>query len=109
MGLNAAAVAHSWRLDRQAGATQSTAGTATVVGACTCGCCGPLVSQVAVIAAGPTIAAPIYWIFVDSASPLSSIFLLGSIALFTGTLVYSIDSPTPVRQDASELSAGVTE
>ncbi|QKY18532.1 hypothetical protein [Halorubrum sp. CBA1229] len=109
VGLNAAAVAHSWRLDQQAGATQSTAGTATVVGACTCGCCGPLVSQVAVIAAGPTIAAPIYWIFVDSASPLSSIFLLGSIALFTGTLVYSIDSPTPVRQDASEISAGVTE
>ena len=109
VGLNAAAVAHSWRLDRQAGATQSTAGTATVVGACTCGCCGPLVSQVAVIAAGPTIAAPIYWIFVDSASPLSSIFLLGSIALFTGTLVYSIDSPTSVRQDASEISARVTE
>ncbi|TKR25060.1 hypothetical protein [Natronomonas salsuginis] len=109
VGLNAAAVAHSWRLDQQAGATQSTAGTATVVGACTCGCCGPLVSQVAVIAAGPTIAAPIYWIFVDSASPLNSIFLLGSIALFTGTLVYSIDSSTPVRKDVSELSAGVTE
>ncbi|MDB9234673.1 hypothetical protein PN419_14475 [Halorubrum ezzemoulense] len=109
VGLNAAAVAHSWRLDRQAGATQSTAGTATVVGACTCGCCGPLVSQVAVIAAGPTIAAPIYWIFVDSASPLSSIFLLGSIALFTGTLVYSIDSPAPIRKDTSEISTGVTE
>jgi hypothetical protein len=38
-----------------------------------------------------------------------SIELLGSIALFTGTLVDSNDSPTPVRQDASELSAGVTE
>jgi hypothetical protein len=105
VGLNAAAVAHSWRLNREAGATQGTAGTATVVGACTCGCCGPLVSQVAVIAAGPTIAAPIYWIFVDSASPLNSIFLLGSIALFTGTLIYSIDSATPTRKDVFEVSA----
>ncbi|MCQ4334226.1 hypothetical protein KM295_12205 [Natronomonas sp. F2-12] len=105
VGLNAAVIAHSWRAELQAGTAQSTAGTATVVGACTCGCCGPLVSQVAVVAAGPAIAAPIYWIFVDSASPLNSIFLLGSVALFTGTLIYSIDKSIFSQEATPNISA----
>ena len=92
IGLNAALIARQWRLGEQAGRTEGTAGTGVVVGACTCGCCGPLVAKVAILAAGPTIAAPLYWVFVDTASPLTSLFIIASIVLFTGSLVYSVES-----------------
>ncbi|WP_434529938.1 hypothetical protein ACODNH_00470 (plasmid) [Haloarcula sp. NS06] len=59
--------------------TEGTAGSAAIVGTCTCGCCGPLVAKIAVLAAGPSIAAPLYWVFVDSASPLSAVFIVGSL------------------------------
>lgn len=92
IGMNAAVIARHWRVDEQAGLTQGTAGTAAIVGSCTCGCCGPLVAKVTLLAAGPSIAAPLYWIFVDSASPLSAAFIAGSYVLFTGTLVYSVEA-----------------
>lgn len=103
VGLNAAVIARQWRLQEAAGLTEGTAGGAAIVGTCTCGCCGPLVAKIAVLAAGPSIAAPLYWVFVDSASPLSAIFIVGSVVLFTGTLLYSVaeagtaDGPTALR------------
>jgi hypothetical protein len=101
IGLNAALIARQWRVEQRAGMTQGTAGTAAVVGSCTCGCCGPLVAKVAILAVGPSIAAPLYWIFVDPASPLSVLFVIGSIGLFTGSLVYSVNT---VRQSARSSS-----
>lgn len=92
IGLNATLIARHWRVDERAGMTEGTAGTGAVVGSCTCGCCGPLVAKVAIIAAGPSIAAPLYWVFVDSASPLSVLFIVASIVLFTGSLVYSVET-----------------
>jgi hypothetical protein len=91
VGLNAALIARHWRVEEQASTTEGTAGTAALLGACTCGCCGPLVAKVAVLAAGPSVAAPLYWIFVDSASPLGSLFIIASIGLFMGSLVYSVE------------------
>jgi hypothetical protein len=92
IGLNAALIARQWRLQERAGMTQGTAGSTAIVGTCTCGCCGPLVAKIALLAAGPSIAAPLYWVFVDFASPLSVLFIVGSLILFTGTLLYSIDA-----------------
>ena len=92
IGLNAALIARHWHVEERTGMTESAAGTATVVGSCTCGCCGPLVAKVTILAAGPSIAAPLYWVLVDSASPLGSLFVIGSIALFTGSLVYSVEA-----------------
>lgn len=92
IAFNATLIARHWRLDEHAGVTQGTAGTAAIVGSCTCGCCGPLVAKIAVLAAGPSIAAPLYWVFVDSASPLSALFIVGSVVLFTASLLYSIES-----------------
>lgn len=92
VGANAALVARHWRVEERAGAAEGTAGGAAIVGTCTCGCCGPLVAKVAVVAAGPSVAAPLYWVFVDSASPLGTLFAAGSLVLFTGTIVYSIGS-----------------
>ena len=105
IGLNAALIARHWRVEEQVGKTQSTAGTAAVVGCSTCGCCGPLVAKVAILAAGPSIAAPLYWVFVDSASPLSTLFVVASIALFTGSLVYSVEAARQPGQSASIVPA----
>ena len=92
IGLNAALIARHWRVEERAGMTEGTAGSAAIVGTCTCGCCGPLVAKIAVLAAGPSLAAPLYWVFVDTASPLSALFIVGSLLLFTGSLIYSIES-----------------
>lgn len=101
VGLNAALIARQWRLEEQAGFAQGTAGSAAIVGSCTCGCCGPLAAKLAVVAAGPSVAAPVYWVFVDTASPLSVAFVVASIGLFTGSLIYSVES--------ARLSTAVSE
>jgi hypothetical protein len=105
IGLNAALIAHYWRAQERIGVTQGTAGTTAIVGSCTCGCCGPLVAKIAVLAAGPSIAAPLYWVFVDPASPLSALFIVGSIVLFTASLLYSINSAA-ATEDATSETAG---
>lgn len=105
IGLNAALIARHWRVEEQVGKTQSTAGTAAVVGCSTCGCCGPLVAKVAILAAGPSIAAPLYWVFVDSASPLSALFIVAAIVLFTGSLIYSVEAARQPSQSATLIPA----
>ncbi|WP_229112708.1 hypothetical protein [Halapricum desulfuricans] len=92
IGLNGALIARQWRAEQRAGFTEGTAGSAAVVGTCTCGCCGPLVAKIAGLAAGPAIAAPLYWLFVDPMSPLSALFVVGSLLLFAGSIVYSVSA-----------------
>ncbi len=105
VGLNAALIARYWRIEQQAGLTEGTAGSAAIVGTCTCGCCGPLVAKVAVLAAGPSIAAPLYWVFVDPASPLSVLFIVASLLLFTGSLLYSVQATRQPDQSAAIIPA----
>jgi hypothetical protein len=105
IGLNAALIARHWRVEERAGMTEGTAGSAAIVGTCTCGCCGPLVAKIAVLAAGPSIAAPLYWVFVDSASPLSAVFIVGSFVLFTGSLIYSVQAARQPDQSAAIIPA----
>ena len=105
IGLNAALIARHWRVEERAGMTEGTAGSAAVVGSCTCGCCGPLVAKIAVLAAGPSIAAPLYWVFVDTASPLSALFIVVSIVLFAGSLVYSVEAARQPGQSTSIVPA----
>ncbi|USZ69275.1 hypothetical protein NGM10_05940 [Halorussus salilacus] len=46
----------------------------------------PVLAVVAAVAVGRP-AAPLYWVFVDLASPLGALFFAASVALLTGTLV----------------------
>jgi hypothetical protein len=89
VGLNAAVVGYSWRIGESAGLVQGTGGSATVFGACTCGCCGPFAAKVAVVALGSGVAAPLYWLFVDSTSPFTTLLTVGAIGMFAFGLVYS--------------------
>jgi len=92
IGLNGTLIARQWRAEERAGLTEGTAGSAAVVGTCTCGCCGPLVAKIAGLVAGPAIAAPLYWLFVDPMSPLSTLFIVGSLLLFASSIVYAVQS-----------------
>lgn len=105
IGLNAALIARHWRVEERAGMTEGTVGSAAIVGSCTCGCCGPLVAKIAVLAAGPSIAAPLYWVFVDTASPLSALFIVGSIVLFAGSLIYSVEAARQPDRSSSIVPA----
>lgn len=105
IGLNAAVIARHWRVEEHAGMTEGTVGGTAVLGSSTCSCCGPLIAKIAVLAAGPSIAAPLYWVFVDTASPLSVLFIVTSIVLFAGSLVYSVEAARRPGQSTSIVSA----
>ncbi|GAB3680608.1 hypothetical protein GCM10028857_03560 [Salinarchaeum chitinilyticum] len=103
VGLNSALIAYRWRRAgiAPAATVEGTGGTAAIVGSCACGCCGPILAQLALIVAGSSVAAPIYWLFVDSASPFAMLFLVASIGLFTGGLVYATDGGAPAEDPPS--------
>lgn len=97
IGLNAAMTARIWVSREQTELTGSTAGTAAFVGANACSCCGPIVGQFIILIVGSSAAAPVYWLFVDLASPAGTLFLVTSIALLTASLLHAVrafgDSP----------------
>ena len=92
IGLNAAIAARLWTAGGQTEVTESTVGTAAFVGANACSCCGPIIGQFVILIAGSSAAAPIYWLFVDLASPAGTLFLVTSIALLTGSLLHAVKS-----------------
>jgi len=92
VGLNAAVIAREWQTAPLTSNIGQTAGTAAIAGSCTCGCCGPLVAKIMIVAAGPSVAAPLYWVFVDTASPFVLMLIVASILLFTGVLVTATQS-----------------
>lgn len=112
VGLNAALLAYQWRANAgelagaaergsatdNAGAgmtdggtadgrAEATAGTAAVAAPNACCCCGPVVAELAVVSVGPAAAAPLYWLFVDLASPVGALFFVASVGLLVGNLV----------------------
>ena len=99
IGLNAALVAHRWQgregASRSGSGSGTTAGTVGVAAPQACCCCGPLLSQVAIVALGPSAAAPIYLLFADPSSSIGSLFLVASVAILTGTLVRAGRSGPP--------------
>lgn len=89
VALNAMLAAFQWLYADDGGSAQGTAGAAALVGPNACGCCGPMVAQLAVVLIGPSAAAPIYWLFVDLSSPVGAFFFVASVGLLTGGFVYS--------------------
>lgn len=93
IGLNAAVTVRTWQADIHAENSSTATGAVAVAGPNACCCCGPVLSELAVIALGPSTAAPIYWLFVDIASPVGAIFFAGSVILLTGNLLQSASNP----------------
>ncbi|NEU57849.1 hypothetical protein [Halorussus sp. MSC15.2] len=87
VGLNAALLAYQWRANAASGGAEATAGSAAVAAPNACCCCGPVISELAVVSVGPSAAAPLYWLFVDLASPVGALFFVVSVGLLAGNLV----------------------
>jgi len=87
VGLNGAVLAARWRASAAGGGTGATAGSAAIAAPNACCCCGPVLAELAVASVGPAAAAPLYWVFVDLASPVGALFFAASVALLAGNLV----------------------
>jgi hypothetical protein len=101
IGLNAALLAYQWQGGSSADGSEATAGVVGVAAPQACCCCGPLLSQIAIVALGPSAAAPIYLLFADPSSSIGSLFLVASVAILTGTLVRAGRSPACRRESES--------
>ncbi|WP_227375751.1 hypothetical protein [Haladaptatus halobius] len=88
VGLNGAVIAYQWQGGTRTGTTEVTSGTAAVAAPNACCCCGPIISELAVVSVGPSAAAPLYWLFVDLSSPVGALFFVASVALLAGNLVW---------------------
>lgn len=110
VGLNAAIAARLWTAGETMDTNQGAAGTAAFVGTSACSCCGPIVAQFIILALGPSAAAPLYWLFVDTASPAGALLLVTSIALLTASLLHAVnvmgETPACTREE-SPSAAGV--
>ena len=108
IGLNAAMAARLWTAGEEMDLTNSTVGTVAFVGANACSCCGPIIGQFIILIAGSSAAAPIYWLFVDLASPAGTLFLVTSIALLTASLLHAAkiltDSPVCIVDEQPTTS-----
>ncbi|WP_458206086.1 hypothetical protein [Haladaptatus sp. NG-SE-30] len=88
VGLNGTVIAYQWQGGTRTGTSEVTSGTAAVAAPNACCCCGPIISELAVVSVGPSAAAPLYWLFIDLASPVGALFFVTSIVLLAGNLVW---------------------
>lgn len=104
VGLNAAVVTDQWQAGRDLSLRGSLFGSLTTTGATACCCCAPAMYGV-VSAVFGTAATPVYWAFMDTASPLSSAFLTASVLLLTASLVHAASGPVGTDEDlAADVS-----
>ncbi|PSP56288.1 hypothetical protein BRC82_01985 [Halobacteriales archaeon QS_1_67_19] len=87
VGLNATPLARQWRASERGASAEATAGSAAVAAPNACCCCGPVLAELTVASVGPAAAAPLYWLFVDLASPVGALFFVASVGLLVGNLV----------------------
>lgn len=103
---NGAFVAYQWRCRGKTGVSGTT-GAAALAAPNACCCCGPVISQIAVVAVGPTAAMPIYWLFIDTSSPLGVVFFAASLVLLLGNVVRFSTALDPAAVDPIDADSGV--
>jgi hypothetical protein len=102
VALNAGLVALQWQRGAEAGRSGTSAGIVGMAAPQACCCCGPLLSQVAIVALGPSAAAPLYLLFADPSSSIGSLFLVGSVAILTATLVRAAGTGICRRENSGD-------
>ena len=105
IGLNAALFAFQWRGTHSGGLSQTTAGIAGIAAPQACCCCGPMLSQIAVVTLGPSAAAPLYLLFADPSSSIGSLFFVASVAILAGTLVNAAGATTDAEPEQCVVPA----
>ena len=101
IGLNAALFAYQ----SSGGTSQTGAGIAGIAAPQACCCCGPALSQIAVVTLGPSAGAPIYLLFGDPSSSIGSLFFVASVAVLTGLLVRATDRPDEPQPEPATAPA----
>lgn len=101
IGLNAALFA----FQSGSGTSQTSAGIAGIAAPQACCCCGPALSQIAVVTLGPSAGAPIYLLFGDPSSSIGSLFFVASVAVLTGLLVRATDRPDEPQPEPATAPA----
>jgi hypothetical protein len=89
VALNAGLVVRQWSRGGS-GSPRAMAGALASSGATACCCCAPAVYGVVGAAFG-TAASPVYWAFLNPASPVGGLFLSASVILLTGSAVRSAE------------------
>ncbi|WP_255152803.1 hypothetical protein [Halorarius halobius] len=85
IGLNASLMTAVWQHSMEFSSSGGILGGLATTGATACCCCGPAVYAVASVFFGVS-ASPLYWAFIDPASPLGSLFFAAAVIL----LVWSV-------------------
>lgn len=86
IGINTGLMTVVWRRDIDTSSTGGAAGVVATTGATACCCCGPAVYAIASAVLGVS-ASPLYWAFIDPASPLGALFFVGAVVLLTGSAI----------------------
>lgn len=101
VGINTALITSIWQRGLNLSPRDGAAGAVATTGATACCCCGPAVYAIASAVLGMS-ASPLYWAFIDPASPLGALFFVGAVTLLTGSSIRLIQSLSEVG--ACELS-----
>lgn len=99
IGINTGLMVTIYQRDFETESAGSIAGVAATTGATACCCCGPAVYAIASAVLGVS-ASPLYWAFIDPASPLGALFLTGAVVFLTRS---------SIRLTESLAEAGVCE
>ena len=87
VGANATLATRVWQSDREVVGSETAFGAVATTGATACCCCAPAVYGVASAALGLS-ASPLYWMFLDSASPLGSLFFVAAVGFMTASGIH---------------------
>ncbi|MFB6134483.1 MAG: hypothetical protein ABEJ55_05800 [Halanaeroarchaeum sp.] len=98
VGLNAAIVTERWQAGADLTLRGTLVGALSTTGATACCCCAPAAYGVLSAILG-TAASPVYWAFMDTSSPLSTLFLTASVLALTASAVYTERGPTWRAED----------
>lgn len=91
VGVNSVLATRVWQSDTTFTSTQGLVGAVATTGATACCCCGPALYGLASAVMG-VAASPLYWAFIDPASPLGAIFFVGATGLLTGSAIRLSDA-----------------
>lgn len=86
IGLNTSLITAIWQRDIEFSPSNSVVGAFATTGATACCCCGPAIYALASVALGVT-ASPLYWAFIDPASPIGALFFASAVVFLTGSTI----------------------
>lgn len=86
VGVNSVLATRVWQSDATVTSSQGWGGAVATTGATACCCCGPALYGLASAVMG-VAASPLYWAFIDPASPLGAVFFVGATGLLTGSAI----------------------